>query len=208
MKLESLCWYQCLEEGWNLHDLDLGLCRTGLISMCNSSWLQAGKTAQLRQSWEPPGPRAFSLFLFRYQTGVLDSSLFILKEELWTTNRKCFLTWRAGLVFQTGCVWALKEAVLLGTTHSWPFLGSPHTYPQSLLSQLCSLVQGGTWLLAVLGDTLVITICCFCCTRHLPPGLCVPCSTVLLSQSLLCVPVVAGCVSVRLSHTGGWQDAW
>lgn len=94
MKSESPCWYQCLEEGWNLHDLDLGLCRAGLISLCSSSWLQAGRTAQLRQSWEPPGPRAFSLALFRYQTSVLDSSPFILKEtgKLQTPSRKCFLT--------------------------------------------------------------------------------------------------------------------
>lgn len=73
MKSESLCWYQCLEEDWNLHDLDLGLCRAGLISLGNFSWLQAGRTAQLRQSWEPPGLQAFSLFLFCYQTNVLDS---------------------------------------------------------------------------------------------------------------------------------------
>lgn len=103
MKSESLCWYQCLEEGWNLHDLDLGLCRAGLISLCNSSWLQAGRTAQLRQPWEPPGPQAFSLFLFRYQTSVLDSSLFIFKEtgKLQTASRKCFLTQRARLAFKT-----------------------------------------------------------------------------------------------------------
>lgn len=64
MKSESPCWYQCLEEGWNLHDLDLGLCRAGLISLCSSSWLQAGRTAQLRQCGNPQAHELSLLLCF------------------------------------------------------------------------------------------------------------------------------------------------
>lgn len=46
-------------------------------------------------------------------------------------------------MFKTGCVWCLKEAVLLGTTHSRSFPGSPHTYPQSLA--LPALLSGSRW---------------------------------------------------------------